>query len=58
MTLPNRKAGEYAIKKSNQLEKLIMVKDEKLLTFVRIAAYVIYHNKYIIDNKIDEEFLL
>lgn len=51
-------AGEYGIKMTNEVEKLLESKDPDALTALRLYGFRYYYNKYIIDNNLDEFELL
>ena len=57
MIVPNRRAGEYAIQKSNEIEKLIETKNPMEITLIKTLAYKKYYNEYILNNKLNYELL-
>lgn len=57
MIVPNRHAGEYAIQKSNEIEKSIETKNQMEITLIKTLAYKKYYNEYILNNKLNYELL-
>lgn len=55
--IPNKDAGEYAISKSNELEKLVITKDPLSLGLIRIIFFSKFYNEYIINNNLNCELL-